>query len=161
MSILRKHRGLSPVIASMILVSVGLVLGGSLSFFVKETAFSDVRVEVVEISYTYCSTNTQVTNAKWKLVLNMINRGTHSVQIHNVFINSKEVDIYGLSAGETLSDGDAIGTNIPEGGLNLNTGEEKEIYVWIGESLFSSGTVLEIQFNDINKATQARTIKLS
>ena len=53
-----------------------------------------------------------------------------------------------------------IGTSLPVDGLNLGAGEGVEIYVWIGDELFSPGTNLDVSVNQINNMKQYKTVQL-
>ena len=154
------RRGVSPVIASLILIGVGLFLALTTSNLYREIAFSNVKVEVIEYSYIYCTTETEVDNSSWKIIFQVFNRGTEPVELLEVFVNGRIVDLYGLVHGDSLPSGELLGTSLPIDGYKLMNGEGLEIYVWIGDELFSSGTVVVINLNPINNVTLSKSIKL-
>ncbi|MFC1802435.1 hypothetical protein ACFL0D_00545 [Thermoproteota archaeon] len=155
------RKGVSPVIASVILIGIGLFLALSISDLFRETAFSQARIEAIEYSYIYCTTNTSINQAKWKVVFHVINRGTQSVHLKEVFVNEKKVEIFGLVNGDSLDRGNLIGTSLPVDGLNLMAGEGANVYVWVGDQLFSSGTTIIINLNTINSDTNKKFIQLT
>jgi flagellin-like protein len=157
---MRGRKAVSPVVATIILVGVGLVLAVFVNNLYSETAFSNVRVEAIEYAYIYPTRHADVDNARWKIVLYVVNRGTVSLELTNVYINEQEVDVYGLIHGETLIDGHIIGTSLPVDGYWLEPGEGLEIYIWIGKSLFSPGTNLVVSLNSINSVTQSKTVQI-
>ena len=157
----KSRRALSPVVASILLISVCIFLGNSFFLFARETSFSNVKVEVIEYSYIYCTIDSEVTNAKWRVEFGLINRGTEKVQISHVFVNNQDVDAYGVVYGDILENDSMIATSLPLDGISLLPGEDVKIFVWIGDSLFSSGTKIVTSVNIINNVTQYRTIKLS
>ena len=157
-----KHRkAVSPVVASILLISICILLGNSFFLFARETAFSNVKVEVVEYSYIYCTVDTSVTNARWRIEFGLINRGTENIQITHVFVNNQIVDAYGVVVGDTLENGSMVATSLSCEGINLKPGESTEVSVWVGDGLFSSGTMIIISVNTINNVTQYKAIKLS
>ena len=155
------RRGVSPVIASLILIGVGLFLALTTSNLYREIAFSNVKVEVVQYSYIYCTTETEVDNSSWKIIFQVFNRGTEPVELIEVFVNGRIVDVYGLVHGDSLLSGELLGTSLPIDGYKLMNGEGLEIYLWIGDELFSSGTVVVINLNPINNVTLSKSIKLT
>jgi FlaG/FlaF family flagellin (archaellin) len=106
------RKGVSPVIASVILIAVGLFIALTISGFYRETVFSQIKVEVIEYSYIFCTKTTSVNNAKWQIEVYIINRGTQSIRLIEVFVNDEEVDVYGLNVNSSLANGGLIGTSL-------------------------------------------------
>lgn len=154
------RKGVSPVIASLILIGIGLFLALTVSAFYRETTYSQVRVEAIEFSYILCKTTSLVSNSKWMVEVNVINRGTQSIRLIKVSVNDKEVDMYGLNASSSLSHGGLIGTNLPPDGVNLLTSEELVLYIWLGDQLFSSGTTITVDVNSVNNVNHKKFVKL-
>ena len=154
------RRAVSPVVASLILISTGFILASFVSIYVRETAFSYVKVEAIEYAYIYSTRHADVENTNWKIVLYVVNRGTEPLDLINVFVNEQEVNVYGLIHGESLMKGFLIGTSMPISGLTLHSGEGVEIYIWIGDELFSAVTNLVVSLNPINNVSQYKTVTL-
>lgn len=142
------------------MIAVGLVLALLVSNIYRETSFANVKVEALEHAYIYVAEDTGVENTRWKIVLYVVNRGTESLQLTDVFVNEAEVDVYGLIHGESLEGGGLIDVSLPVDGLVLGPGEGVELFIWIGEKLFSPGTYLIVSLNPINNVTQNQTIQL-
>jgi hypothetical protein len=155
------RKGVSPVIASVILIAVGLFIALTISGFYRETAFSQIKVEVIEYSYIFCTTTTSVNNAKWQIEVNIINRGTQSIRLIEVFVNDEEVDVYGLNVNSYLANGGLIGTSLSTDGVNLLTSEELKLYIWVGDQLFSSGTSITINVNSVNNVNHKKFAQLN
>ena len=128
--------------------------------FARETVASNVKVEVIEYSYVYCTIDSSIDNARWRIDFGIINRGTENVQITHVFVSNKEVNKYGIVAGDKLENGSLVATSLPVEGIKLTPGEKMDVSVWVGEKLFSSGTTILLNVNTINNVTQYKTIKL-
>ena len=154
------RRAVSPVIATVILLGIGLFVALSISVLYRETAFTYVQAELIEHPYIFCSAAKDILNARWKIELSVKNRGTQSVHITDVFVNERPVDEYGLVAGGSLSNGYLIGTSLPFDVVNLQPGESLELYVWIGEDRFSSGTTVLVRIGSVNNVSQNISVKL-
>lgn len=155
------RKAVSSAVTSIILLVVTLFLAFTVANLYKEGAFSNVKVEVIEYSYIYCTINMGVGNARWKIVYYVFNRGTEPVELFNVFINDEMVDMYGLVHGDSLSSGNCTGTSLPLGGVNLMNGAGLEVYVWVCDKLFSSGTSLVISLNPVNNVVLSKSIELT
>lgn len=158
---MKARKAVSPTVASIILIGTALLLALTVSSLSREIAFSNVKVEVIEYSYIYSTTNPGLGNARWKIVFYVFNRGTTTVELTDVFVNDKIIDEYGLIHGETLSRGDSLGTSLLMEGLQLKNGEGVELYVWIGDKMFSSRTIIVISMNPINNVILSKSVKLS
>ena len=62
--------------------------------------------------------------------------------------------------GDSLISEVSIGTSIPTSGLTIEPGQEITEYLWIGNQLYSPGTSIEIQIENINKASIVRNVTL-
>ena len=155
------RKAVSPVIATIILVGVTLFVALTIGALYRETAFSYVQGQIIEYPYIYCELDNTVNNAKWKIELHVVNRGTQSVQIEEVFLNERPVDVYGIMAGGSLSDGSLIGTSLSSDGINLQPGENVDVLVWIGDERFSSGTTVLVRMGAVNNVAQNISVKLS
>jgi hypothetical protein len=51
------------------------------SLFAREIASLNIKVEVIEYPYAYCTIDTSIVNARWRIDFGVINRGTENVQI--------------------------------------------------------------------------------
>jgi hypothetical protein len=158
---MRYRKAVSPVITATLLVALSLFLGVWIGQQYQEIAFSNVKVKVLEFASIYCTRDVSVENTSWQISILVINRGTESFNLTSVFVNGKPVDVYGLIHGDSLVNGTLIGTSLTEDGVVLTSGESFNAHVWIGDQLFSSGTEIEIHFNDINSVTLKRSVQLT
>ena len=135
-----------PLISTVFLITVGLMLGFYLGF---SGVVSSGETQAIEYSYIYSTTRTDVAKAEWKIVFYVVNRGSAPLRLTNVYVDEREVDVYGLVHGESLDSASQIGTSIPQNGLTLNAGEGIEVFIWIGGNLYPPGTELSISLNPI------------
>ena len=110
---LQSRYGKSPLVAVVVLASVGLITGIFVSQFIRETSFSYVKVEAVEFSYIYSEIVEDIENSRWKITFGLINKGTETVQVSRVFLNQRTVDHYDLHSLDFLENGFSTGTKRP------------------------------------------------
>jgi len=125
-----------------------------------ETGFTQNTVKL-DFIQTKCVYPVTVNEARFQVEIMLTNRGVVSTTIFRVYVNQKEVDVYGLDHGGTLLSGSHIGTSISEAGLRVDPGKSYEVYIWIGDKLFGSGSQIIIQFNDPNSITMMKSITLT
>ncbi len=125
-----------------------------------ETGFTPNTVKL-DFVQTKCVYPVSVNDAEFQVEMLLINRGVVSTTLSRVYVNQKEVDVYGLDHGGTLLDGGHVGTSISEAGLRVDPGKSYEVYIWIGDKMFSSGSQIIIQFNDPNSITMMKSITLT
>jgi archaellum component FlaG (FlaF/FlaG flagellin family) len=126
-----------------------------------ETDFSTGKTVLLDFSAINCVNPVSVNKARWQVAMLLTNRGTRPLLISRVYVNEKQVDLNGLIHGDSLQDGTQMGTSISEEGLRLEPGETSNVYVWVGNKLFSSGSRIVIHFNDPNSVTMMKSITLT
>ena len=148
-----------PVIA-IVAFSVALVVFGIyMNIETMGTGFTSNSVQL-DFVQTKCVYPVKVIGAEFQVEMLLSNRGTVSNKLSRVFVNQKEVDVYGLDHGDTLL-GAKVGTSISEEGLRVGPGKNNLVYIWIGYELMSSGSQIIIQFNDPNSITMMKSITLT
>jgi hypothetical protein len=157
---MRHRKAVSPVIATVILIGVGLFLSLTMGSYFREKAYSQVKVEAIEFSYILSKIPSSVDNSKWLIEAKIINRGTQSIRLIKVSVNDREVDVYGLNSSSSLAHGGFIGTSLPVDGVNLLTSEEFVLYIWVGDQLFSSGTTITVDVNSVNNVNHKKFVQL-
>jgi len=142
-----------------------LMLLFALSFFANfmgreslETGFTSNTVKL-DFIQTKCVYPLTVNGAEFQVEILLSNRGAVSNTLSRVFVNEKQVDVYGLVHGDTLLD-EKVGTSISKEGLRVDSGQNYVVYIWIGKKLYSSGSQIIIQFNDPNSITMMKSITL-
>jgi hypothetical protein len=90
----------------------------------------------------------------------LTNKGSHNLYIKKLLVNEKPVTEYGLLHGGKLSSNKALGTSIPEEGITLKSGQSIIEYLWVGHALYSRGSSIEIQVDNINDVAIKRYVLL-
>ncbi len=157
----RSRWGVSPVIATVILVAVAMVITMAAAYWITGTSGSYMEVEKLQIESSYCISDSSVTNSRWMIVVSLRNNGPSTCNIVYVMVNDAVVDDYNVTAGGSLSNVDSIGTSIDSSGLRLESGESTTAYVWVGSDLFSSGTTVIIRLQSVAGVNYFRPVKLA
>jgi len=160
--LLRSRKALSPVIATVILVSVTIVVAVSVAYWMGSIAGTYTRFEKVEIPTAYankvddwtgdpnCPWTAQISSCGgWNVTFVLKNSGSADATIDNVFVNGKP---YAQFTNATVRWYDSTGPQLGQISLTVNAGGTAtiEILVRAGEDqdiTFSSGTALDIKLH--------------
>ena len=147
-----------PVISILMLLFALSILVNFMGRESLETGFTSNTVKL-DFIQTKCVYPLTVNGAEFQVEILLSNRGAVSNTLSRVFVNEKQVDVYGLVHGDTLLD-EKVGTSISKEGLRVDSGQNYVVYIWIGKKLYSSGSQIIIQFNDPNSITMMKSITL-
>jgi len=138
------YRGISPVIATIILASIAITVGLALAFWMSGIAGTYTHVEQVEIQNALCAS--YGFPGDWNITLTVKNTGTTEVTLLNLFINEQEVDTYGVPVPYTFSDEWATTMTSTQ---VLQSGETLDIQVFLDHdrSTLSSGTAVNLRIH--------------
>ena len=103
---LRKRKGVSPVIATVILVAVAITVSVAVAYWMSGIAGQYTSFEKVEIQQA-TSTYDDTTNYEWTIVIKLKNTGTAAATLTSLFINDYEVDQYGWTIATLANEGEA------------------------------------------------------
>ena len=154
-------KAISPVIATVILAFTAILIGISVSYFYRGISEQNTKVTVMEFESVRCLRSTNMMLARWEIEILVKNTGTEQVYLKNVYVNGKIIKDYGLVSGGSLSSSLSIGTSLPNDGVIMKPGREETFYVWVGESLFSTGTEISIQVQNINNVGLSKNVVLT
>jgi len=127
-------RALSPLIATVILVSVAIVVAIASAFWMGGIAGVYTRFEKVEVSSCYV---VKEANGNYTVTVIMKNSGSEDATISYVLINGKPVDQYGNNMTST----------VPIHGLTVAMGQSETLRISITAGTFSAGTTLDIKLH--------------
>ncbi|MFC1802337.1 hypothetical protein ACFL0D_00025 [Thermoproteota archaeon] len=150
-----------PIISAALLVVFAFFFIMWASSNSLETTFSSDKTVSLDIPFSKCVSPVTVSNARWQISMLVTNRSSKTVLISRVYLNEVQVDIYDLVHGGSLPDGNNIGTSVPIEGLHMQPNDTVNIYIWIGNKLFSSGSRVVIHFNDPNSVTLMKSVSLT
>ena len=146
--LLRNKRALSPVIATVILVSVTIVVAVSVAYWMGTIASSYTAFEQIELPTSYSEYNSSLPG--WKVYVELKNTGSADATIDNIFLNEKPLSNY--AAGLTLYVTDDTGTPLPLDQINVLVlkGNTEQLILWIEENTVDGcthGTRINLKFH--------------
>ena len=92
-NIAREKRGLSPVIATVILISVTIVVAVSVAYWMGSIASGYTTFEQIELPTVYAKYNDEA--EAWNVTIELKNTGSADATIDNIFLNSIPLKDYG------------------------------------------------------------------
>jgi len=166
-----KSRGVSPVIATVILVAVAITVAVAVSYWMSGISAQYTSFEKVEIQTGYSKRVIDTGNFMgWNITMNLKNTGSADSTLTQVFLNEIPVDEYGPVTGKLeFWDGAAgeiaateIGASFEETGLTLESGQSAEFFILIGNDVgeLSAGTTVNIKIHSAGGMDYIKLIKL-
>ncbi len=164
---LSKRKGVSPVIATVILVAVTITVAVAVAYWMSGIAGQYTNFEKVEIQSAYAEL--QASPGGWIISLEMKNTGSATANLITIFVNDEPVDLYGTDFPLTQIEptlGENTGTNIPAIGTAIESGKNADISgspveIYIGSTLFSSGTTINIKIHSAAGMDYIRLVQLT
>ena len=173
-------KGISPVIATVIIVSVAIAIAVAVAFWMTGITGLFTRYEKIEVTNAYAIWND--TDGPWLVVLQLRNSGSDTATIDDIFINVRpsaayEDDIIIYYAEERASPTNVTQSNgdykpgsgnwnpidFSNGTLTLDAGEEKTIAIIIkgpNESEFAHGQSVEFKVHTVAGKEYPKTVVL-
>jgi len=135
----KKRKGISPVIATVILIAVAVAIAIAVAFWAAGLTGAFTRFEKLEISSAYANSATSI-------VLNVQNTGSSDATIVDIFINGKPESSF-VPAG----------TAAPVPPISLTSGSKQTITITIAAPGLTSGVTYDFKVhtaagNDYPKA---------
>ena len=101
MRVLKSRRGVSPVIATVILVATAITIAVAVAYWMGGITSQYTRFEKVEIISVYCESTHGIQSVwagqdvyYWEITLNLRNTGTTEATLIGAFINGKAISDY-------------------------------------------------------------------
>ncbi len=145
---IKKRRGISPVIAVVILIAVAVALGIAVAFWATGLIGTLGKVEKLEIRTAYATTN----STYWTITMNGANTGTADITIVEVTINGQPYDSIG-SGDVTINQ--SLSYSIPTG-----SSFSIKIYISHSSSHFTSGQTIDVALVSGSGTAFKRTVVL-
>jgi len=161
MEVWGSRRGVSPVIATVILVATAITIAVAVAYWMGGITSQYTRFEKVEIISVYCESETDDGSywangaTYWQITLNLRNTGTTEATIIGAFINGKAIADYGTTGGGAylvrawvvLDTGESE-IDFSEGDtVTIEPGSSTELIIRILQDpglTFTSGTTIEL-----------------
>ncbi len=155
MTKLSKRKGVSPVIATVILVAVTITVAVAVAYWMSGIAGQYTSFEKIEIQ---SATITPLTNS-WEVLVKLKNTGTKTSTLISVFVNEEEAFWDTAAPGATTATiTSSINATTPEQILSGATGT---VNVWIGTNgTLSSGTTVNIKIHSAGGMDYPKLVQL-
>ena len=149
-SIRTEKRALSPVIATVILISVTIVVAVSVAYWMGSIAGGYTSFEQIELPTVYAKWDSSL--GRWNVTIELKNTGSADATIDNIFINSIPVKDYASGRIWLSYDGTNLttSTELATLSISINKGSSETILLQIQQSAsdgFTSGTRIDIKIH--------------
>jgi len=156
---LRKRKGVSPVIATVILVAVTITVAVAVAYWMSGIAGQYTQFEKIEIQSAICTLDTDPVPLYWQIVIDLKNSGTKAATLTSVFVNEVEVT---LAAIAPITSGSTLGSDMLTTGLPILSGAPGTVTVWIGNAgPLSAGTTVNIKIHSAAGMDYIRLVQLA
>ena len=154
--IFKDERGISPVVATVILVTVTIGVALTVYYWMGGIALLYTRFEKLEISSVYATWNTTSNQTgkgpgEWEITMNLKNTGSADAYLTGLLVNGKPWDEANFG-GKIL---------VPSGSLPafVPSGQPANITFYIAKGGgFSSGVSIEIKLQSMSGQNHPKTI---
>lgn len=155
------RRGVSPVIATVILVAVAITVAVAVSYWMAGISSQYTSFEKVEITGAYSTYDESAT--EWTITMELKNSGSAEATLVSIFVNDKPMEKYLDAAGLVrLITCDKIDPDTATQ-LSISSGEPASIQIIIDDHVditFTSGTTLNIKIHSADGKDYIRLVKL-
>ena len=140
------NKGISPVIATVILVAVAIAIAIAVAFWMTGIIGLFTRFEKIEITYIYATK----TDSQWTINLKVKNTGTADATIDEIFINGKPSSSAGATVDPSVGGGNTY---------TLSAGTEATFTITIGTG-FTSGQSIEVKVHTASGQEYPKLVNL-
>ena len=175
-SIIAEKRALSPVIATVILISVTIVVAVSVAYWMGSIAAGYTTFEQIELPTVYAKDLPNDTPfAGWNVTIKLKNTGSADATIDDIFINDMPLSDYASGtiqlyvdncSATTQADGNWT-SSLSSLSIDINKGQSKTLYIYIkddtndnGVDGCTSGTTVNIKIHTASGRDYPTHVKL-
>jgi flagellin-like protein len=147
-------RGISPVVATVILVAVTIVVAVAVAYWMGGIAGLYTRYEKIEFVGAYAEYD--ATNTKWTITVTVKNTGSADASIDNILLNGKP---YGNIDDATVT----VDPDVASTPLSMKVGAQAQIVITIEPdegSSFVSGVSVEVRLRSSGGQEYPKTVSL-
>ena len=166
---LKNRKGVSPVIATVILVAVTITVAVAVAYWMSGIAGQYTQFEKIEIQSGYAikiDTDADDVDDSWQVIITLKNSGTTTSTIINCFLNEQLIgDSYASSILDLVTASGTLGAD-PVGatagaGITINSGETVKVTITdVPFAFSSSGTTVNVKLHSAAGMDYIRLIQL-
>ena len=147
----RGKKGISIVIATVILVAVAITVAVSVAFWMGSIAGQYTRLEKIQVQDPIISKSAGV----WNLTFTVKNTGSTDSTVNEILINGLSLSSYGNNATVITPD------DFSDNGLSLGSGDSGTILLRLQSGTdFSAGTTIEVKFRTVSGMEYPKMVTL-
>ena len=163
-SINKDKRALSPVIATVILISVTIVVAVSVAYWMGAIAGGFTSFEQIELPTVYGRAVSNATYTGWDITVELKNTGSADATLNNVFLDSVPYKDYAATSVYSLrADGVDVHLTMYSTGVLVKKGNTVTLLLTlkVDQSVgFSAGTRVEIKLHTAGGKDYPTSLKL-
>lgn len=153
-----RRRGVSPVIATTLLISIAVTVAVAVAFWQGNAVGHHTQFDHLVRQNTVCSVHA----GNWTIALKVKNTGMTDAHLTSLFLNREEVDTYdAVDSGYTFADEWA--TNMTQTEI-IRSGETLAMVVYLDpdrpDSTLTAGTLIEITMHSAGGMDYFTLVKL-
>ncbi len=144
----KDKRALSPVIATVILISVTIVVAVSVAYWMGAIAGGYTSFEQIELPSIYAEVITSPSDG-WNITIDLKNTGSADATVDNIYINSMPLDDY-PTGDVTLYGPDGAAVTLSSISMSVGNGNTETIVLQLEQSEtdgFTAGTRIEVKIH--------------
>jgi flagellin-like protein len=151
-SIVWNKRALSPVIATVILISVTIVVAVAVAYWMGSIAGGYTAFEQIEMPSIYgkaISNATDVFNG-WNITIELRNTGSADATVTNIFVNSIPLQDYNSAKVNLFADGTDVESGLYVTGVSITRGNSVTLRLQLeldSTKGFTAGTRVDLRIH--------------
>ncbi len=163
-------RAISPVIATVIIVSIAIALAIAVALWMAGITTTVSQFERLDITAAYVAKTPAETNAYYEVILKVSNKGSSAATIDMVFINNKPFDENDMVTDTpTITTGNdqddtvwtiEYGGNFYDSPVTLNPGESATVHIFLDQDAYTSGQVVQITVHTASGGQYPKAVSL-
>jgi len=158
----RDKRALSPVIATVILISVTIVVAVSVAYWMGAIAGGYTAFEQIELPSIYAKATSSPWDG-WNITIELKNTGSADATLNNVFINSIPLGDYAAANVTITADGKDVESTLKTPGVLITKGNSVTLVIGLRQDTaqgFTAGTRIEIKLHTAAGKDYPTSVKL-
>jgi len=156
----RDKRALSPVIATVILISVTIVVAVAVAYWMGAIATGYTSFEQIELPTTYAKWES--TGSRWNVTIELKNSGSADAKLTNIFVNDVPLKDYATGLVMLVYNGNNQ-TDLSAISIPITKGNSVTISILLGESTadgFTAGTRIVLKIHTAAGKDYPTSVKL-
>jgi len=157
-------RAISPVIATVIIVSVAIAIAVAVAFWMTGITGIFTRYEKLEIISAYAEKEPSgAPTGYFRVTLRIRNTGSSDATIDNVFVNGVPVESSttgSMYVSQSANGSTAVNFGSSDQWISVNTGSSTTLYVFLDTDNYSSGQIVEIKVHTASGNEYPKSVQL-